>query len=391
MDRALMQSKNAINMAQKRDYYEVLGVNKDASISEIKKAYRKIAIKYHPDKNQGDKVAEEKFKEAAAAYEVLSDTNKRQKYDHFGHDASSAGFGQGYSNTQDIFDQFGDIFGDFFGGRGSTNRPNRRKGSNLRIRVKLTLEEIANGVEKKIKVKRQRQCASCNGSGAENGTAFDKCTNCGGTGRIQKRVNTMLGQMVSETTCPVCNGSGKRIRSVCRTCKGQGIVLEEEVLSINIPAGVEEGMQLSMQGKGNYPPRSGLDGVPGDLLIVIEETNDTPLKRDGKNVHYDLFLSFPDAALGTQVEVPTINGKVRITIEPGTQSGRVLRLKGKGIKDIQGYGVGDQLVHINIWTPVQLNKEERKMLEKLRGTTNFDPDPENGQRSFFDRMKEFFT
>ncbi len=379
-------------MAQKRDYYEVLGVDKNADASEIKKSYRKIAIKYHPDKNQGDKAAEEKFKEAAEAYEVLSNSDKRTKYDRYGHNAPGGGFGGNYSNTEDIFDQFGDIFGDIFGaGRSRNSGSGRRKGSNLRIRVKLTLEEVAHGVEKKIKVKRQSQCGACHGSGAENGTAFSECPTCGGVGRVRQVVNTMLGQMVSESTCPTCNGTGKRIRSVCKSCNGEGITAQEEVLSINIPAGVEEGMQLSMQGKGNYPPRGGRDGIPGDLLIVVEETNDSPLKRDGKNVHYDLFLSFPDAALGTQVEVPTIDGKVRITVEEGTQSGKILRLKGKGIKDIQGYGIGDQLIHINIWTPTQLTKEERKTLEKLRGTTNFTPDPEKGDRTFFDRMKEFFT
>jgi len=382
-------------MAQKRDYYEVLGVSKQANASEIKKAYRKIAIKYHPDKNQGDKQAEDKFKEAAEAYEVLSNADKRAKYDRFGHEApGGGGFGGNYSNMEDIFDQFGDIFGDFFGGGGGGRTRGgraRKKGSNLRIRVKLTLEEVANGVEKKIKVKRQNICSPCQGSGAENGTAFSECPSCGGTGRVRQVMNTMLGQMVSEGTCPTCNGSGKRIQTVCKSCRGEGVVAEEEVLSINIPAGVEEGMQLSMSGKGNYPPRGGQDGVSGDLLIVIEETNEGPLKRDGKNVHYDLFLSFPDAALGTQVEVPTINGKVRITIEAGTQSGKILRLKGKGIKDLQGYGTGDQLIHINVWTPTELNKEERKQLEKLRSSSNFSPDPEKGDRTFFDRMKEFFT
>ncbi|WP_448519089.1 molecular chaperone DnaJ [Rhodoflexus sp.] len=379
-------------MTVKRDYYDILGVNRGASADEIKKAYRRTAIKYHPDKNPGDKEAEEKFKEAAEAYEVLSDPDKRARYDRFGHQGvDSSRFGSGSVNTEDIFSYFGDIFnnspfGDIFGGAASSRR-SARKGTNLRIKLKLTLQEIATGVEKKIKVRRQVACKSCNGTGAKNGTAFTICTTCNGTGQIKQVVNTMLGQMVSTSTCPACGGEGKTISERCGNCGGDGTVLEEEVIPIKIPAGVEEGMQLQMSGKGNFPPRG---GVPGDLLIVIEEEEDAILKREGNNIHFDLYLSFADAALGTTVEVPTIDGKAKIDIAAGTQSGKVLRLKGKGIKELNGYSIGDQLVHINIWTPKNLSKEERIMLEKLRDSPNFKPSPEKTEKGFFDRMKEYF-
>jgi molecular chaperone DnaJ len=380
----------------KRDYYEILGVEKSATPEEIKKAYRKIAIKYHPDKNPDDPTAEDKFKEAAEAYEVLSNPEKRQRYDRFGHQGvgGAGGFGGGGGmNMDDIFSQFGDIFGgggspfeSFFGGGGSRGG-GRRKGSNLRIKLKLTLEELANGVEKKIKVKRYVSCHTCGGNGAKNGSSYQTCSSCGGSGQVRKVVNTMLGQMVSTSTCPVCQGEGKIITDRCTTCHGEGRVQEEEVINIKIPAGVSEGMQLSMQGKGNVPPRG---GIPGDLLIVIEEEEDEKLKREGNNVIYELYISFIDAALGTSVEVPTIEGKVKIKIEPGTQSGKILRLRGKGIRDLNGYGKGDQLIHVNIWTPQQLSKDEKEKLESLRNSTNFSPNPGKNEKGFFDKMKEFF-
>jgi molecular chaperone DnaJ len=378
----------------KRDYYEILGVSRNSSEEEIKKAYRKLAIKYHPDKNPGDKEAEEKFKEAAEAYEVLSNPDKRARYDRFGHQGMD-GFGGGGMNMEDIFSQFSDIFGggspfgDFFGGGGSS-RQQVKRGTNLRIKLKLNLEEVAEGVEKKIKVKRYVSCNECKGTGAKNGTSFKNCSTCNGTGQIRRVVSTMLGQMMSSTTCPACNGAGRTIAERCDgACGGKdGLVLQEEVISVKVPAGVEEGMQLSMAGKGNFPPGG---GVAGDLLIMIEEEEHPTLKREGKNIHYDLYISFIDAALGTTLEVPTIGGRARINIEPGTQSGRILRLKNKGIKELNGYDIGDQLIHVNIWTPKQLTKEERALLEKLKNSENFSPKPEKSEKSFMERMKEYFS
>lgn len=370
----------------KRDYYEVLGISKTASAEEIKKAYRKIAIKYHPDKNPDNPEAEENFKEAAEAYEVLSDNQKRQQYDRFGHDGlrGAGGFGGGGMSMDDIFSQFGDIFGghnpfeSFFGGGGSTRRGSGRRGSNLRIKIKLSLQEIAHGAEKKIKVNRLV---------VADGVTYKNCSTCGGTGQMRKVVNTMLGQMVSATTCHNCNGSGKIIDKRPPGVDSSGLLQKEEVIDIKIPGGVEDGMQLSMSGKGNQGPNG---GPPGDLLILIEEKPDELLKRDGNNVIYDLHLNFVDAVLGTSTEVPTIDGKVKIKIEPGTQAGRILRLRGKGIKDLNGYGTGDQLIHVNIWTPKHVSKEEQAALEKLRESPNFTPRPDKNERSFFDRMKEFF-
>ncbi|ANQ50097.1 molecular chaperone DnaJ [Flammeovirga sp. MY04] len=385
----------------KRDFYEVLGVSKDASGGEIKKAYRKVAIKYHPDKNPGDTEAEEKFKEAAEAYEILSDDQKRAQYDRFGHQAfdGSGGFGGGGGgmNMEDIFSHFGDIFGggggspfgDFFGGGGGGRR--QRKGSNLRIKLKMTLQEMAQGVEKKVRIKRYTSCEACNGTGAKNGTDMTTCNTCHGSGQVQKVVNTMLGQMVSNSTCPTCNGEGKIIKHKCDSCGGEGRVYTEEEVSINIPPGVDDGMQLSMRGKGNMPKGG---GVAGDLLIVIEAIEDEHLHRDGENIHYELHLSFADAALGTTVEVPTLTGSVKVPIDAGTQSGKVLRLRGKGIRDINGYGVGDQLIHVSVFTPVKLTSEEKELLKKLKESKNFNPSHEHKEekrKSFFSRMKDFFA
>ncbi|MDA9554734.1 molecular chaperone DnaJ [Pelobium sp.] len=385
----------------KRDYYDILGVSKSASADEIKKAYRKLAIKYHPDKNPDDKAAEDKFKEAAEAYEVLSNPEKKQRYDQFGHAGSQAGFGGGYGgggmNMEDIFSQFGDIFGggggspfdSFFGGGGQSSRGGRRvqRGTNLRIKVKLTLEEIANGVEKKIKVNKQVICNTCDGTGAKDKNSFSTCKTCGGSGAVRRVTNTILGQMQTTSTCPTCNGEGSTISSKCNTCHGDGVTRGEETISINIPAGVSEGMQLSMSGKGNAAPRG---GVPGDLIILVEEIPHESLKREGINVIYDLHVSFIDATLGSNVEVPTIDGKARIKLDPGTQGGKILRLKGKGIPEVNSYHKGDQLIQINIWTPKILNNEERELLEKLRESPNFKPNPGKNEKSFFDRMKEYF-
>ena len=379
----------------KRDFYDTLGVDKGADAAAIKKAYRKVAIKYHPDKNPDNPEAEEKFKEAAEAYEVLSDDQKRARYDQYGHAAmggaaGGGGFGGGM-NMEDIFSNFGDVFGgggfgDFFGGGGGRSR-GQRKGSNLRIKLKLTLEEIANGADKKVKVKRQASCSSCNGTGAENGTAMSTCSTCQGSGQVKKVVNTMLGQMVSSSTCPTCHGKGKIIEKKCSTCHGDGVTLEEDVIDLKIPAGVADGMQLAVSGKGNMPPGG---GIPGDLLVVIEEIEHDELVREGNNVLYELYISFSDAALGAPVEVPTITGKAKINIKPGTQSGSILRLRGKGIKDINGYGTGDLLVHVNVWVPKGLSKQEKKILEDLKEADNFKPHPGKKERSFFDKMREFF-
>src|ERR1700733_13029512 len=386
----------------KRDYYDVLGVAKGSDADEIKKAYRKMAIKYHPDKNQGDKAAEDKFKEAAEAYEVLSNPEKRQRYDQFGHaaNAHSANGGGGYGgagmNMEDIFSQFGDIFGgggspfdSFFGGGRQGGAAGRRvaRGSNLRIKVRLTLEEIANGSEKKIKVNKQIICRTCDGSGAKDKASFQTCKTCGGSGAVRRVTNTILGQMQTTSTCPTCNGEGSQITSKCTVCHGDGVQRGEETITINIPAGVSEGMQLSMSGKGNAAPRGGL---PGDLIILIEEIPHETLKRDGNNVIYDLHVNFVDATIGTSVEVPTIDGKVKIRIEPGTQGGKVLRLKSKGVPEVNSYHRGDQLVHINIWTPKAVSREEREVLEKLQNSPNFKPNPGKNEKSFFERMKEYF-
>lgn len=379
----------------KRDYYEVLGVSRDAGESEIKKAYRQMALKYHPDKNPGNAEAEEKFKEAAEAYEVLSDINKKSRYDQFGHQGMGGAGNGGYGmNMDDIFSQFGDIFGghnpfeSFFGGGGNSGgRRYVKRGSNLRIKVKLSLSEIAHGVEKKIKVNKQVACEPCHGTGADKGSSFSKCGTCNGAGQVRRVTNTILGQMQTTSTCPTCQGEGQTITSKCKSCQGHGTVSGEEVISINIPPGVGNGMQVTVSGKGNAAERG---GVPGDLLIVIEEIPDKALTRDGNNLLYDLYISIPDATLGTAVEVPTVDGKARVKIEPGTQGGKVLRLKGKGLPQLNSNFKGDLLININVWTPQALSAEEKKILEKLKDSDNFKPHPGKGDKSFFEKMKEYF-
>jgi len=388
----------------KRDYYDVLGLQKGADESAIKKAYRKIAMKYHPDRNPDDKSAEEKFKEAAEAYEILSDGDKRARYDRFGHagvnNNGGGGFSGGGMTMEDIFSQFGDIFGDggspfesFFGGgggrgRGGRQRSGGQRGSNLRIKVKLTLEEIANGVSKKIKVKKSLSCKTCKGSGAKDSGSTSSCSTCRGSGYVRQVKSTFLGQMQTTTACPTCSGSGQMITAKCNTCKGEGITTGDETIDIEIPGGVEEGMQLSLRGKGNSGRRG---GPAGDLLISIEEIKHEYLQREGMNVIYELYLNFADAALGTSLEVPTISGKVKIKIPPGTQAGKMFRLKEKGLPAVQSYGKGDQLIHVNIWTPKKLNSEETKLLEKLRDMPNFTPQPGKADKGFFERMKDYFN
>ncbi len=388
-------------MSTKRDYYEILGVAKTASADEIKKAYRKTAMQYHPDRNPGDKPAEEKFKEAAEAYEILSDADKKAKYDRFGHAAFAPGTGGGGGyhnmNTEDIFSQFGDIFGDdmfgsFFGGgsrRGGGGRAARgQRGSNLRIKLKLNFEEIAKGVNKQVKVKKHVLCTTCAGSGAKDKGSVQTCSTCQGSGQVRKVTNTFLGQMQTVATCHSCNGEGTTVTAKCNSCKGEGRVYGEETISIDIPAGVQEGMQLSMSGKGNAGERG---GMPGDLLIQIEEEAHAELHRDGLNVAFELHISFVDAAFGTQVEVPTIDGRAKIKIPAGTQSGKIFRLKGKGFPEVQGYSKGDQLIEVNIWTPQHLSSEEKDMLEKLSKSENFKPKPNKADKSFFDRFREAFN
>lgn len=384
----------------KRDYYEILGVSKSADADEIKKAYRKTAMQYHPDRNPGDKAAEEKFKEAAEAYEVLSDADKRAKYDRFGHQAfQGAAAGGGFHNTnmEDIFSHFSDIFGggggfeSFFGGGQRSSRggrPTGQRGSNLRIKIKLNYAEIATGTTKQIKVKKHVVCNTCGGNGAKDKSSFQTCNTCHGNGQVTRVQNTFLGQMQTVTTCPTCHGEGNIITAKCTSCKGEGRVFGEETLNIDIPAGVQDGMQLSMSGKGNAGERG---GYPGDLIILIEEEQHPDLHRDGLNVIYDLFISFPEAVFGTEVEVPTITGKAKVKIPAGTHSGKILRLKGKGFSEVQGYSRGDQLIHVNVWTPQNINNEEKTMLEKLQHSDNFKPRPDKKEKSFFDKIKEAFS
>ena len=381
----------------KRDFYEILGVDKGSDKATIKKAYRKVAMQFHPDKNPGNKEAEEKFKEAAEAYEILSDEDKRAKYDRFGHAGvgGNAGAGGFNMNMDDIFSQFGDIFGDsgspfesFFGGRSSgRSRSRGQKGSNIRIKMALNLEEIQGGVTKKVKVKKQSSCDSCGGSGAKDSSSVKTCTTCDGGGYVRQIKSTFLGQMQTTAVCPSCSGSGKQVTASCKTCKGEGRKMDNAEIEIDIPAGVEEGMQLSMRGKGN----AGKQGGPsGDLLIVIEEKEHESFSRDGQNIIYDLFLNFADAALGTKVEVPTLDGAVKIKVPPGTPAGKIFRLKEKGLPSVQTYGTGDQLINVNIWTPKTLSTEDKALLEKMREMESFKPKVNSGEKGFFDRMKDYF-
>ncbi|MCA1744516.1 MAG: molecular chaperone DnaJ [Bacteroidales bacterium] len=382
----------------KRDYYEILEVSKSASAEEIKKAYRKKAIQFHPDKNPGNHEAEEKFKEAAEAYEILSSEDKRRRYDQYGHAgvggaSGGGGYGGGMS-MDDIFSHFGDIFGgggfggfSGFGGFGGGRSQQRvNKGSNLRVKVKLTLQEIANGVEKKLKVKKYVSCSHCSGTGAANGSSYSDCSTCRGSGQVTRISNTILGQMQTTATCPTCNGEGKIITQKCAQCNGEGLMRQDEVVTIQIPAGVEEGMQLSVSGKGNAARRGGING---DLLILIQEEKHPELIRDGSDLIYNLSLSVPDAILGSAVEIPTVEGKVKVKIDAGTQPGKILRLKGKGLPDINGYRRGDLLVRINVYIPKDLPKEETRLVEKLKESEAFTPGEDAGQ-NFFSRMKNMF-
>jgi len=371
----------------KRDFYDVLGLSKNATEAEIKKAYRQHAIKYHPDKNPGDKAAEDKFKEAAEAYDILSSPEKKQRYDQFGHQGMGAGGygGGGHMNMDDIFSQFGDIFGGGFGGSGGFGGggygggSRRVKGSNLRIRVKLNLEEIAFGVTKKVKVFKLVN---------SDDVQFDTCQTCKGNGQVRRVTNTILGQMATTSTCPTCSGTGKFVKSKPKDADENGQKRSEELIEINIPTGVGEGMTLNVAGKGNAGP---FGGVPGDLLVQIEEEEHKELKRDGINLYYDLYVNFADAAIGTTVEVPLVKGRAQIKIEAGTQSGKILRLKGKGLPEVNSYGQGDLLININVWTPQKLNDEEKKMLEKLKNSPNFKPNPSTKDKSFFQKVKEMFN
>lgn len=370
----------------KQDYYEILGVGKSASTAEIKKAYRKKAVQYHPDKNPGDEKAEDNFKKAAEAYEVLSDGDKKARYDQFGHAAfegggGGGGFGGGGMNMDDIFSQFGDIFGGGgFGGFGGGGGGQRRvKGSNLRIHVKLTLEEVANGVEKKVKVRRKKQAS---------GVTYKTCATCGGRGQVTKITNTILGRMQTAAACSSCGGSGQIIDKRPSDADAQGLKVTEETVAINIPAGVEDGMQLKVPNKGNEAPGN---GVPGDLLVAIETVDHETLKREGDNLHYDLYISISEAVLGTSKEIDSVGGKVRIKLEPGIQSGKILRLRGKGVSSLNGYGSGDLLVHVNVWTPKELNKEQKEFFEKMLKNDNFEPRPEKSDKSFFEKVKDMFS
>ncbi len=369
-------------MSQKRDFYEVLGVSRSANESEIKKAYRKLALKYHPDKNPDDKASEDKFKEAAEAYEVLSDSDKRARYDRFGHAGmGGASGGRGGMDMDDIFSQFGDVFGGAFGGGsfgGSRGGTQRARGTNLRVKMKMTLEEIAEGVTKKIKVNKLVNA---------DGVTYKSCSTCNGSGRVTRVAQTFLGAMQTQSTCHVCQGAGKMIDHRPSDSDAQGLKRQEEVIEVKIPAGVEDGMQLSVSGKGNAGP---FNGIPGDLIVVIEEVAHDELRREGENLHYEAFVNFVDAVLGESIEVPTVNGKAKIKIEPGTQGGKMLRLRGKGLPILQRHGHGDLLIHINVWTPKKVSKEEREILEKLKTSENFIPNPDGDEKGFFQKVKDMF-
>lgn len=374
----------------KKDYYEILDISKNASASEIKKAYRKKAIQYHPDKNPGNKEAEENFKLAAEAYEVLSDADKKARYDQYGHAAfdGNGGFGGGHMNMDDIFSQFGDIFGSAFGGGsggfsgfgGGNRRQYRIKGSNLRIKIKLSLEDIVNGVEKKVKVKRKVKA---------QGVTYTTCTTCNGSGQVMKVANTILGRMQTATTCTTCNGSGQVLKHKPTEADSQGMIMTDDTVSIKIPAGVVDGMQLKVGGKGNEAP--GSNSIAGDLIVAIEEIEHKTLKREGENLHYDLYISFAEAALGGAKEIDTVSGRVRIKLEQGIQSGKILRLRNKGVPSLNGYGNGDLLVHVNVWTPKHLNKKQKMFFEEMLNDDNFKPSPEKSDKSFFEKVKDMFS
>jgi molecular chaperone DnaJ len=387
----------------KRDFYDILGVNKSASADEIKKAYRKTAMQYHPDRNPDDKASEEKFKEAAEAYEVLSDGSKKQRYDQYGHagvgGAASGGGGFGGSggmNMEDIFSQFGDVFGSgegfgsFFGGQQQQRgrRGGGQRGSNLRVKLKLNYEEIVKGATKTIKVKKQVKCTGCNGNGAKDKNSIQTCGTCQGSGQVRRVQSTFLGQMQTVVTCPTCNGDGSSIANKCTSCKGEGRTYSDDTIEINIPAGVQEGMQLNMSGSGNAGERN---GPPGDLHIIIEEEKHKELIREGQNVLYELHISIPDAIIGTEAEVPTIGGKAKIKIPAGTQGGKMFRLKGKGFPSVNSYDKGDQLINVNVFTPQTLTTEEKNMIEKLAHSENFKPNGMKHDRGFFDRIRDAFN
>ena len=385
----------------KRDYYEVLGVDKSASADEIKKAYRKMAVKYHPDKNPGDKEAEEKFKEAAEAYSVLSDADKKAKYDQFGHagvEGAGPDFSGGFGNLNDILnDLFGGAFGGGFGGFsgfgggfGGGSRPQQRvyRGRDIRVRVKLTLEEIAKGVEKEISIEKNVPCTECGGKGAKSSADIQTCPACKGTGQVQRVVNSFLGQTVTYSTCQQCGGEGKIIKNPCRTCGGTGLVRKRETIKVKIPAGVEAGMQLTLQGEGHAAKNNGING---DLLVVIEEHEHPNLKREGNNLYYTKIVSVTDAILGAEVTIPCLDGDYKIKVEPGTQSGEVVRLRGRGLPSVNGYGgTGDLYVKIAVWIPKKLSREEKAIVESLKDKEGFKPDPSKEDKSFFDRLKDLF-
>ena len=386
-------------MTEKRDYYEVLGVDRNASAEEIKKAYRKLAIKYHPDKNPGNKEAEEKFKEAAEAYSVLSDADKKAKYDQFGHagvDGAAPDFSGGFGNLNDILnDLFGGAFGGGFGGfsgfgggfGGGQRRERVYRGRDIRVRVKLTLEEIAHGVEKEISIEKNVPCKDCGGRGARNSSDIKTCPGCNGTGQVQRVVNSFLGQTVTYSTCQQCGGEGKIISNPCSTCHGTGLVRQRETIKVKIPAGVEAGMQMTVQGEGHAAKNNGING---DLLVVIEEQEHPELRREGSNLFYTKVVSIMDAVLGCEVEIPCLDGKYKVKVEPGTQSGTVVRLRGKGLPSVNSYGTGDLYVKIAVWIPKKLSREEKALFESIRNNDSFKPNPSKEDKSFFEKLKDLF-
>jgi molecular chaperone DnaJ len=386
----------------KKDYYEVLGVDKSASADEIKKAYRKLAIKYHPDKNPGDKEAEEKFKEAAEAYSVLSDADKKARYDQFGHagvEGAGPDFSGGFGNLNDILnDLFGGAFGGGFGGfggfgggfgGGQGQRQQRvYRGRDIRVRVKLTLEEIAKGVEKEISIEKSVPCPECGGKGAKNSSDIKTCSACNGTGQVQRVTNSIFGQTVTYSTCQQCGGEGKVVTNPCRSCNGSGLVRKRETIKVKIPAGVEAGMQLTIQGEGHAAKNNGING---DLLVVIEEQEHPNLRREGNNLYYTKVISLPDAILGGEAEIPCLDGPYKVKIEAGTQSGTVVRLRGKGMPTVNGYGgTGDLYVKFAVWIPKKLDKDEKSLIESLRNKDSFKPNPTKEDKSFFDKLKDLF-